>query len=68
MEQMIETLRKGYGKHDRMAPEGKAYKGICDLLDRSDDETLKTVYRANIKFVSALAFNRMIRRGIHEAR
>lgn len=68
MDQMIETLRCAYGKHERMDPDGKAYKGICDLLDRADDATLKAVHAANIKFVSMLAFNRMIRRGIHEAR
>lgn len=60
----ITTLRAAFGSVERMDPSGKAYAGICDLLDGCDDDALKAVHAAQIKFVSKLAFNRMIRRGI----
>ena len=68
MNQMIKTLRDYFGAVERLDPDGKAYKGLCAILDKADDKALKAVHAANIKFVSVLAFNRMIRRGIHEAR
>jgi len=60
----IETLRAAFGAVDRMDPAGKAYDGICTLLDNCDDEALKAVHAAQIKFVSQLALNRMVRRGL----
>lgn len=65
--QMIASLVAIFGKVDRMDPSGPIYAGIIDLLDRADNEALKAVYKARIRFVSALALNRMVRRGIAPA-
>lgn len=62
--QMIASLTATFAKIERMDPNGAMYEGICNLLDRADDDALKAVHAAGIKFVSSLAFNRMIRRGI----
>jgi hypothetical protein len=62
--EMIISLRASFGKIERMDPNGSIYRGACSLLDRCDDDALKAVYKAKIKFVSSLALNRMIRRGI----
>jgi hypothetical protein len=63
-QQMIATISEAFGKLDRMDPGGPIYAKLCALLDRADDEALKAAYAAKIKFVSPLAFNRMIRRGL----
>lgn len=62
--QMIVSLRAAFGKLERLDPDGPTYNSLCALLDRADNDALKAVHAAGIKFVSALAFNRMIRRGI----
>jgi hypothetical protein len=63
----IETLRTAFGSVKKMDPSGAVYAGICDILDRASDDALKAAHAAKIPFVSSLAFNRMIRRGIHLA-
>lgn len=62
--EMIEKLRQTYSKIETMDPESVAYKGICKALDNSSDEALKQMSEANIKFLSLLAVNRLIRRGV----
>ena len=62
--QMIAVISEAFGKLDRMDPDGPVYAKVCALLDRADDDALKAVHAAKIKFVSPLAFNRMIRRGL----
>lgn len=62
--QMITSLRAAFGNVERMDPDGPTCRRLCALLDRADNDALKAVREANINFVSALAFNRMIRRGI----
>lgn len=62
--EMITTLRTAFTQINTMDPEGAAYVGLCDILDNADDDALKAVHAAGIKFVSQLAFNRMIRRGL----
>ena len=60
----IQTVVAGFAKIDRIDPSGAAYGRLCAILDGADDEALKAVHAANIRFASKLAFNRMIRRGI----
>lgn len=60
----IETIRSAFGNLNTVDPDGPVYKSLCKLLDRADDDALRAAYAANIKFVSSLALNRMIRRGI----
>ena len=60
----IDLLRAGFANLDRMDPDGPVYRGICAVLDSADDAALVAVRAADIKFVSRLALNRMIRRGL----
>lgn len=60
----IKALQAVFGKVTRMDPKEPVYMKLIALLDRCDDEALVTVYRAEIKFVSPLALNRIIKRGI----
>jgi hypothetical protein len=62
--QMIESLRNSFGALARMDPEGPIYRRLCNILDRADDVALLTAKDASIKFVSSLALNRCIRRGL----
>jgi hypothetical protein len=45
-------------------PQRAAYKRLCSILDRADNDALKTAYAAKIPFVSSLSLNRMLERGI----
>ena len=62
--QQIETLRAAFGNIETMDPCGKNYQRLCAILDKADDEALKAAYAAKIRFVSRLAFNRMVKRGL----
>jgi hypothetical protein len=61
---MITACVAGFGGIERIDPSGAAYKRLCAILDGADDEALRAVHHANIRFASKLAFNRMIRRGL----
>ena len=60
----IQAVVAGFAKIDRIDPSGAAYTKLCAILDSANDEALKAVHVANIRFASKLAYNRMIRRGI----
>lgn len=60
----ITEMKATFDNLTSMHPAGMVYRRLCNILDRADDNALVTVYRANIKFVSRLALNRMIRRGV----
>ena len=62
--QQIQLLRAMFGNVQRIDPTGKVYKRLCKILDAADDEALQAAHAAKIRFVSALAYNRMIRRGL----
>lgn len=64
MNQIVETLRKEFGKIERIDPNSKLYEGLVLLLDKADDAALLEIKDAGIKFVSVLALNRCIRRGL----
>lgn len=58
----IEQVRAAYSKINTIDPDGKGYSDLCNFLDAQDTDTLKALAGANIKFVSKLAINRIIRR------
>lgn len=64
MTNLINTLRSEFAKIERIDPCSKSYENLISLLDRLDDSGLITVVEAKIKFVSALALNRCIRKGL----
>lgn len=64
MTSLINTLRNEFAKIDRIDPSAPSYAKMLALLDRLDDDGLVTVKNAQIKFVSVLALNRCIRKGL----
>jgi hypothetical protein len=64
---LINQIRQAFGSVENMDPSGSVYPRLCALLDRCDNDALKAVYAARIRFVSGLALNRMIRRGIADS-
>jgi hypothetical protein len=57
--QMINTLRKEYGKINFVDPELPAYQKLTSFLDKMTQDQLKQLADAKIKFVSVLARNRI---------
>lgn len=57
-----EILRSEYAKIRSIDPEGETYKKICEFLDARTDKELRDFVAAKIKFISALANNRLIQR------
>ena len=60
----VKTASASFAKLDRIDPDGPLFHSICALLDRADDTALIAIHDANIKFVSNLALNRIIWRGL----
>ena len=65
-EGLIDTLRSEYSKINTIDPDSPTYKALIKLLDGLDEDRLKVLARADIKFVSKLAQNR-IRTKVKEA-
>lgn len=59
---LISTLRASFANVESMSD--ASYKKLCAILDTADNDALRAAYEAKIKFVSPLALNRMIRRGL----
>ena len=62
--QMMDMLRKEYGKINKIDPTSPTYKKLTDMLDRlakSNPRLLKKIADAKVKFVSPLAMNRVNR-------
>ena len=57
-----EFLREAFGKVERMSD--AHYKALAAILDKASNEALTAAYEANIKFVSSLAYNRCVSRGL----
>ncbi len=55
----IEKLKSEYEKINKIDPSSPTYKKLVDMLNKMDQETLKQIADAKIKFVSALALNRI---------
>lgn len=64
--QMITVLRNSYGGLDKINPESHSYAGLIRLLDKAEPKLLKQLAGADIKFVSMLARNRLMKQGISE--
>lgn len=62
IQENIEVLRAKFGALNGIDPAGPLYLGTIALLDKCDDAALKAVADAEIKFVSALARNRIASR------
>lgn len=60
----LEELRAEYGKIERMDPDGALYENLIKALDLLDTPKLEMLANAQIKWVSILARNRVIRRGM----
>lgn len=61
-QQMIDVLRKEFGKIDKVDPSKPSYKKIVALLDTLSLEDLQALVDAKIKFISSLALNRVMRK------
>lgn len=57
----FDSLRKEYAKIERVDPSGPSYKKMVKLLDSMDQNQLKKLEAANIKWLSSLARNRIKR-------
>ena len=60
----LEILRKEYGNIKKIDPASPSYKRLTDFLDARTDQELKDFRDADIKWISSLARNRLIRRGV----
>jgi len=58
-ESMIEALRLAYSQISNINPDSDNYKKLISLLDKLDKNALQKLSKANIKFVSMLAKNRL---------
>lgn len=63
-DEALDTLRQMYAPIQTVDPAQPTYPRMCALLDRMSDPVLLQVAEAKIKFLSPLARNRCIRRGI----
>lgn len=60
--EQIETLRTEYAKINRVHPD--KLEGFRKIFAKCEDSTLISLAKARIKFVSLLAVNACIRRGL----
>ena len=60
---MIKKLKKAYSTVDKVDPTSPAAKKMTALLDKMGEDQLKAIVKADIKFISLLAVNRLIRMG-----
>jgi hypothetical protein len=58
-ESQLSQLRAAFERIKTVDPEGNGYKGMVSHLDKMSQAQLKQVGGANIKFMSALARNRV---------
>lgn len=63
----IKALKSEYEKIGKINPDSPSYKKLTSMLDSMSDDMLKKLARADVKFVSALAKNRVIKRGLKES-
>jgi hypothetical protein len=64
MDKIIEELRAAYGKLSAIDPCSESYDKLVSLLDSLDNDGLRLLAGSGVKFVSKLALNRCVRRGI----
>lgn len=60
----IDALKKAYGGISKINPDSEAYKKLVAMLNGLPDNQLKTLAKSDVPFVSALARNRVVSRGL----
>ena len=62
----IDKLRDAYGKIGKVDPTSQSYKNLTDYLDNLPDQVIKQLatVKPRVPFISGLALNRMVKRGI----
>ena len=60
LEQMIATARQAFAGIDRINPDAPSYKKLCALLDRADDDALKTLMDNNIRLQAIGEIDKLI--------
>jgi len=63
----IDTLRKEYAKIGTVDPSQPTYKKLTAFLDGLDDDQISQLSQAKIKFISGLALNRAVKRGLKDS-
>lgn len=63
-ERHFTILRETYGKIDKMDPSSPIYNELIEYLDRQETVLLKILAGAQIKWLSMLAHNRVLRRAM----
>ena len=64
---MIKKLRGAYDSINKIDPTSPAGKKMTQMLDKMTTEQLQALVKADIKFISLLAVNRLIRKGFNAA-
>ena len=60
--EQLSFLKSRFGSQSTMNEAN--YDALCKILDSANDEAIVYFAKANIKFVSKLAVNRCVRRGL----
>ena len=61
--QQIDMIRKAYGTLSRIDPNSPTYKKFIKFLDKLPKDQLRQLDKAEIKWISTLAANRLRRQG-----
>lgn len=64
--QQLTVLKNSMARIERIDPESPTYGKIVKMLDNASDTLLKQLAGAQINFISMLARNRVMRRGLDE--
>ena len=64
---MISKLKKAYSGLKKVDPTSPAGKKMTQMMDKMNKEQLQALVKADIKFISLLAVNRLIRMGMNAA-
>ena len=64
---MVNKLRKAYSTLNKIDPTSPAGKKMTQMMDKMNKEQLQALVKADIKFISLLAVNRLIRMGMNAA-
>ena len=60
----LDTLKREYGKLNKIDVTSPTYKKLTDKMDSMTDEQLLQIHNAGIKFMRGLAVNRLVKRGV----
>ena len=64
---MVNKLRKAYSTLNKIDPTSPAGKKMTQMMDKMNKDQLQALVKADIKFISLLAVNRLIRMGMNAA-